>query len=414
MRLSLPQLSYLQTSLGADAPIRPDGRSLTAFRPVRFSTGVLPLCLGSAQLGWGPFNILVAVKGDIQPGGPKIDLAVDVKSERDDEPASVLLAETLLDLVHGSGSGSGSGPASITGSGGGVSVGGGGGRFGIDLTELAVVHDKSWHLKIDVVLLTTDGSSALTAASLALRLALLDTRLPATTAVGLSSDAVTDATATGDGSSAVAAGTVSNAGSGTGGDATARASTARVGLGDYDVDDDFEHAVALQSAQDIPLLVVANQCGQNTFFDATVEEEQVLVGRLAVAVVPSCSAPAQSAAQSAAQVPDGRSRGDDRSSSKRAALTDLRQTTSSSNVNSSSGSSTPRICAIRSLGCEAARAGVQGLGVDPARATSPLALRRAVRDAVDVGAAIFHAVDQHTASDAARHAYEPLDLFSVL
>ena len=330
MRLSLPQLSYLQTSLGADTPIRPDGRSLTQFRPLTYSTSVLPLCLGSCQLSWGPFNLLVAVKGEVLTGSPSLELTVDVRSERDDDPTSVLLAETLDGLLKGGGDG-----------------------HGIDMRDLEVVHDKAWSLRIDVVLLTTDGSSPLTAASLALRLALLDTRLPLTTPVGLpEDDNVAD-----------------NGNSG------------RIGLGDFTVDDDFEHALPITSAQNVPILVLTNHCGPNTFFDASWEEEQVLTGRLAVAIVPQVDTTTTARTDPATHA------------AKRATRTDIRQGL--------------RICMVRSIGCESARDGVQGLGSDPPRALSPLQIRRAIQDAVDVGVAITAAVD-------AQPPREQLDLFSVL
>lgn len=99
MQLSLPQLSYLQESLSSSTPIRPDGRALTAFRPIRFATSILQGCLGSAQLSWGQHSFVVGVKGEIHAGLPVIEHSVDVLGERDDDPLTTLLGEVTRNLL---------------------------------------------------------------------------------------------------------------------------------------------------------------------------------------------------------------------------------------------------------------------------------------------------------------------------
>ncbi|BFZ57169.1 Exosome complex component rrp42 [Savitreella phatthalungensis] len=309
MQLSLPQLSYLQTSLAADSPIRPDGRRLTEYRPLSIAIDVIPQCLGSCQVEWGPFNLLAIVKGEVVSGEPTISVNVEVRGERDDDPGTILLAEILGDIVQG------------------------GKDWGIDSEELHVVHGKAWALQLEIVLSTTDGSSSLSAASLAARLALMNTRLPKTTAVGQDGQ---------DGALDSAAG------------------SSHVGLGDFDVDDDFSHAVPILSANKVPLVLLVNHCGNNTFFDASFEEEHVLVGREAIGVVPS--RPGSVAEK--AKFP-------------------------------------PRICYLRSIGSQIAREGVQGLAADARHALTPLLLQRAMLEAIDVGSAILAAVDEFLSLDQA-------------
>lgn len=123
MNLSLPQLSYLQTSLSSHTPIRPDSRSLTQFRPITFASSVLPGCLGSVHLSWGPFSILVGVKGQIITASePSIECNVEVQGERDDDPLSTLLSDTFNGILSA-----------------------------VDLSELTVAKERSWELSVDAV-----------------------------------------------------------------------------------------------------------------------------------------------------------------------------------------------------------------------------------------------------------------------
>lgn len=121
--LSLPQLSYLQTSLATQTPIRPDSRALTEFRPISYASSILPGCLGSVHLSWGPFSILVGVKGQISSNNfPRIECNVEVQGERDDDALSTLLSDTLTGLITS-----------------------------IDLTELKITKGKNWELFVDAI-----------------------------------------------------------------------------------------------------------------------------------------------------------------------------------------------------------------------------------------------------------------------
>lgn len=90
-----------------------------------------------------------------------------------------------------------------------------------------------------------DGSSPLPAMSLAIRLALLDTRLPLT---------------------------------------TPSESDEGIGAGDYDVDDDFGNALVFRAAARLPLLTLVNHIGPNILFDASQEEEAIATSHYFVAV----------------------------------------------------------------------------------------------------------------------------------
>ena len=66
--LSPAELSYLYTSLALpNAPIRPDGRSPTQFRPLTAETDVLPGTNGSARIGFADgTQAIVGVKAEVE------------------------------------------------------------------------------------------------------------------------------------------------------------------------------------------------------------------------------------------------------------------------------------------------------------------------------------------------------------
>lgn len=121
--LSLPQLSYLQTSLAASPPIRPDSRQLTQFRPISYASSILPGCLGSVHVTWGPISIIVGVKGQVSAiSAPSIEYHVDVQGERDDDPLAVTLTTTISELLST-----------------------------LDLGELRVSRNRNWELYVDAI-----------------------------------------------------------------------------------------------------------------------------------------------------------------------------------------------------------------------------------------------------------------------
>lgn len=122
--LSLPQLSYLQTSLSSNTPIRPDSRSLTQFRPISYASSILPGCLGSVHLTWGPFSIIIGVKGEIVPSpSPTTEFHVEVQGERDDDPLTTILHETMTFIL----------------------------KSALNMTDLKVSRGRNWQLYIDAV-----------------------------------------------------------------------------------------------------------------------------------------------------------------------------------------------------------------------------------------------------------------------
>ncbi|CCG82682.1 Exosome complex component rrp42 [Taphrina deformans PYCC 5710] len=218
--LSLPQLSYLQTSLASTTPIRPDSRSLTQFRPISYASSILPGCLGSVHLTWGSNSIIVGVKGQVVScKAPTVEYHVEVQGERDDDPLTTTLLSSMTEMMDA-----------------------------LDKEELKIAHNRNWELFIDAIVLSKDSSSPLPAMSLAVRLALLDTRLPKTTPA---------------------------------------ASDEGFGAGEFDVDDDYGNAVPFKAAAHVPLLTLVNFVGPNILFDASQEEEAVLSGRYLVGVTES-------------------------------------------------------------------------------------------------------------------------------
>jgi exosome complex component RRP42 len=65
--LSPAELSYLQTSLSASPPIRPDGRSPTQFRPLVAEADILPSANGSARVCFSDgTEAVVGVKAEVE------------------------------------------------------------------------------------------------------------------------------------------------------------------------------------------------------------------------------------------------------------------------------------------------------------------------------------------------------------
>jgi exosome complex component RRP42 len=79
--LSPAELSYLQTSLSATPPIRPDGRSPTQFRPLVAEADILPSANGSARVCFSDgTEAIVGVKAEVE----KSRLAEQTEGESED------------------------------------------------------------------------------------------------------------------------------------------------------------------------------------------------------------------------------------------------------------------------------------------------------------------------------------------
>lgn len=180
--LSPAELSYLYTSLSLpNAPIRPDGRSATQFRPLAAETDVLPGANGSARVGFADgTQAIVGVKAEVEktalgsettaaaaaagdndagdggegqaPGqghGSWVQMSIEIPGFRDDDALPVFLAEMMREpLVESVSDGSGKG------SDGGMT----GGLKG----RLVINRRWHWRLYIDVFLpLLLDSFSCL-------------------------------------------------------------------------------------------------------------------------------------------------------------------------------------------------------------------------------------------------------------
>ena len=207
--ISPAELSYLHTSLSLTPPIRPDLRAPTEFRPFHAETDVLPNCHGSAHLSLADGSeALVGIKVDTQRtsgagwakqrldkelatpvrrdrdsevlrkendqeksrrGDPEwVHLSVDISTLRDDDQLLISLAETLREPL--------------------VTLGSVDRTQDRSLADGLVINSRwHWELYIDVLLLSpynpASGSTTATGyplplLSLAIHLALRDTRLP--------------------------------------------------------------------------------------------------------------------------------------------------------------------------------------------------------------------------------------------
>ncbi|KAI9848138.1 MAG: hypothetical protein M1838_000634 [Thelocarpon superellum] len=177
------ELSYLQTSLALDPPIRPDGRAPTQFRPLTAETDILPATNGSARICFADgTEAIVGVKAEVEdssspavavdgeaaersgeratpegdhanPTGQSdwVDLSIEIPGLRDDDALPVFVAAMLNEALVASGS----------------------------LPRRLYINRRfHWKLHIDILLLSPPLSYPLPLLSLTTHLALLSTRLP--------------------------------------------------------------------------------------------------------------------------------------------------------------------------------------------------------------------------------------------
>ena len=128
--LSPAELSYLQTSLSATPPIRPDGRSPTQFRPLVAEADILPSANGSARVCFSDgTEAIVGVKAEVEKSRPArqaegesagedvemgedinatgegkgrnewLEVAIDVPGLRDDDALPVFLGAMLSEAL---------------------------------------------------------------------------------------------------------------------------------------------------------------------------------------------------------------------------------------------------------------------------------------------------------------------------
>ncbi|BFZ59033.1 Exosome complex component rrp42 [Saitoella coloradoensis] len=258
--LSPAERSYLYTSLSQS--IRPDFRSLTTFRPQSFQTDILPTANGSARVRWGGAvgaavaggvsgagvgEVIVGVKAEIGPSqlfddgsgtkGGVVNVNVEItpnadpNTTRDDDPLPTLLSTFLSQTLI---------PAAIPS------------------TALTLGPERAWHIYIDCAILSTSGHP-LPALSLAVRLAMMTTRLPRVT---LTSDIDTEAAQV----------------------ASTGGTNVREAVIDLDIDDDWDAALPIPGVENLGVVSIANVVGRTVFFDAAPGEEEVCDARVAVAV----------------------------------------------------------------------------------------------------------------------------------
>ncbi|KAJ6441749.1 serine-rich protein [Purpureocillium lavendulum] len=179
--LSPAELAYLHSSLSLRPPIRPDGRAPTQFRPLTAETGILPGTNGSARVCFSDgTEAIVGVKaeiertagavrsedlegGEVQRGGADaeeerakargdwLEMTVEIPGQRDDDAATVFLAEMLREALLADE------------------------EFAKKLWINRRFH---WRLYLDVLLISPPLSYPLPLLSLTTHLALLATRLP--------------------------------------------------------------------------------------------------------------------------------------------------------------------------------------------------------------------------------------------
>lgn len=195
-QLSPAELSYLHTSLSSHPSIRPDARLPADFRPFSAETNILPNTYGSAHVGFADGQeAVVGVRAEVEKTGATtkepssnggyvemgnvdsllkkaagtagwVNLTLNLPGLRDDDKDLIFLEEMLREVLVAP-----SDPNTST-AGGAASL------------QDALVINSRWHwrLHIDVVLISppssASGSYPLPLLSMAIHLALRDTRIP--------------------------------------------------------------------------------------------------------------------------------------------------------------------------------------------------------------------------------------------
>ncbi|KAF6825354.1 3 exoribonuclease family protein [Colletotrichum plurivorum] len=176
--LSPAELAYLHSSLSLTPPIRPDGRKENQFRPLTAETGILPGTNGSARVCFADgTEAIVGVKAEIEktpnPYGSQdegddaakarkdgeeakgrnewLEMTVEIPGSRDDDAATVFLANMLSEALLADGEFS---------------------------KKLRINNRFHWKLYLDILLISPPLSYPLPLLSLTTHIALLATRLP--------------------------------------------------------------------------------------------------------------------------------------------------------------------------------------------------------------------------------------------
>lgn len=196
--LSPSELAYLHSSLSSHPPIRPDSRLATDFRPFSAEINVLPNTMGSAHVGFADGREAVVgiraevertlstqhqdVNVDVHMGGVDdekkqhtsgntswISLSLTLPGLRDDDQGLVFLEEMLREVLIAPRNGTSDQATN--------------GKAG-SLQDALIINSRwHWRLHIDVVLISPpEGSAAgsypLPLLSMAIHMALRDTRIP--------------------------------------------------------------------------------------------------------------------------------------------------------------------------------------------------------------------------------------------
>ncbi|KAF9870148.1 3 exoribonuclease family protein [Colletotrichum karsti] len=176
--LSPAELAYLHSTLSLTPPIRPDGRKANQFRPLTAETGILPGTNGSARVCFADgTEAIVGVKAEIEktpnPFGSEddseelkkareegeeargrnewLEITVEIPGSRDDDAATVFLANMLSESLLADGEFS---------------------------KKLRINNRFHWKLFLDILLISPPLSYPLPLLSLTTHVALLATRLP--------------------------------------------------------------------------------------------------------------------------------------------------------------------------------------------------------------------------------------------
>ncbi|KAI8258966.1 Exosome complex component RRP42 [Colletotrichum sp. SAR11_239] len=176
--LSPAELAYLHSTLSLTPPIRPDGRKANQFRPLTAETGILPGTNGSARVCFADgTEAIVGAKAEIEktpsPFGSEddseetrklreageeargrnewLEITVEIPGSRDDDAATVFLANMLSEALLADGEFS---------------------------KKLRINNRFHWKLYLDILLISPPLSYPLPLLSLTTHIALLATRLP--------------------------------------------------------------------------------------------------------------------------------------------------------------------------------------------------------------------------------------------
>ncbi|KAL7746591.1 hypothetical protein RI367_008118 [Sorochytrium milnesiophthora] len=227
--ISAAEQKYI--TAGVESNIRADGRAREAMRHVVLETGVLTNASGSCRLKLDATDVLVGVKLDVCEGAPRFECSVECAPTaapmfggKTVDDVNNDLSQLVMRILN---------PRVLV---------------GLDFHQLSIIEDaQSWLVYVDALVLDY-GGNVVDALIMAIKAALMRTRVPRTTVVELGGDA---------------------------------------GGMEFEIDDDVENMKLISGVDTLPLCTTVNKIGHRHIIDATPLEEMCSTAQMHIFTSPT-------------------------------------------------------------------------------------------------------------------------------